>query len=107
QPGFEELLASVSGEMEALQRGRGHDFYRIRPYEALESSRHVDWKATAHTGDLQVREFAQEQDRSVVMYLDLDLPFEAEAWFETAVDCAAFLAFRLAGRGARVRFRTQ
>jgi uncharacterized protein (DUF58 family) len=103
QPGFEELLASLSGEMEALQRGLGHDFYRIRPYEALESARHVDWKATAHTGDLQVR----EQDRRVVIYFDLDLPIEPEAWFEPAVACAAFLSFRLAERGAHLRFRTQ
>lgn len=107
QPGFEALLASVSGEMEALQRGRGHDFYRIRPYEALESARHVDWKATAHTGNLQVREFSREQDRHVVMYFDLDAPQDAEAWFESAVDCAAFLAFRLAEHDARVRFQSQ
>jgi uncharacterized protein (DUF58 family) len=105
QPGFEALLAGVRGEMEAQQRGRGHDFYRIRPYEALESARHVDWKATAHTGDLQVREFAREQDDRVVIYFDLDT--DAEAWFETAVDCAAFFAFQLAGRGSHVRFRTQ
>jgi uncharacterized protein (DUF58 family) len=107
QPGFEALLAAVSGEMEALQRGRGHDFYRIRPYEALESARHVDWKATAHTGNLQVREFAREQDHRVVIYFDLDVPFESEAWFESAVDCSAFLAFRLAEHGAHVRFQTQ
>jgi uncharacterized protein (DUF58 family) len=111
QPGFEALLAHVSGEMEAQQRGRGHDFYRIRPYEVLESARHVDWKATAHTGDLQVREFAREQDHRVLIYLDLDPPLEAgpayERWFESAVDCAAFLAFRLAERGARIRFRTR
>jgi len=55
QPGFEELLESVTGEIEARQRGRGHDFYRIRPYEAFENAHHVDWKATAHTGSLQVR----------------------------------------------------
>ncbi len=107
QPGFDALLAAVSGEMEALQRGRGHDFYRIRPYEALESARHVDWKATAHTGDLQVREFAREQDHRVVIYLDLDVPIDSDAWFESGVDCSAFLAFRLAERGARIRFRTQ
>jgi uncharacterized protein (DUF58 family) len=105
QAGFESLLASVSGEMEAAQRGRGHDFYRIRPYEALESARHVDWKATAHTGDLQVREFAREQDDRVLIYFDLDT--SAEAWFEQAVDCSAFLAFRLAERGAQLRFQTQ
>ena len=55
QPGFEEILSAVAGEIELAQRGRGHDFYRIRPYEVLESSRHVDWKATAHTGELQIR----------------------------------------------------
>jgi uncharacterized protein (DUF58 family) len=107
QPGFEALLDSVSGELEALQRGRGHDFYRLRPYEALESARHVDWKATAHTGDLQVREFSREQDHQVLIYLDLDVPPDAAAWFESAVDCCAFLAFRLAERGAHIRFESQ
>jgi uncharacterized protein (DUF58 family) len=111
QPGFEALLVAVRGELEAQQRGRGHDFYRIRPYEVLESARHVDWKATAHTGDLQVREFAREQDHRVEIYLDLDCavdyPATENQWFEEAVDCAAYLAFRLTERGARVRLRTQ
>lgn len=105
QPGFEALLAGVRGEMDAQQRGRGYDFYRIRPYEALENARHVDWKATAHTGELQVREFAREQDNRVVMYFDLDT--DKEAWFESAVDCAAYFAFNLAERGAEIRFQTQ
>lgn len=107
QPGFETLLDQVSGEIAAMQRGRGHDFYRIRPYEATESASHVDWKATAHTGALQVREFAREQDWRAVIFLDLDVPHSAEAWFERAVDCCAFLSFRLAGRGIQVRLRTQ
>jgi uncharacterized protein (DUF58 family) len=107
QPGFEALLTSVHGEMETIQRGRGHDFYRIRPYDALESARHVDWKATAHTGNLQVREYTREQERSVEIYLDLDVPFGAENWFESAVECTAFLAYELSSREARVRLRTQ
>lgn len=107
QPGFEALLASVRGEMEAQQRGRGHDFYRIRPYEAFESARHVDWKATAHTGDLQVREFAREQDHRVLIYFDLDVAADSAAWFESAVDCAAYLAFHLAAEGASVRLVSQ
>jgi uncharacterized protein (DUF58 family) len=107
QPGFEALFDTVQGEIEAMQRGRGSDFYRIRPYEALESSRHVDWKATAHTGELQVREFAREHDWRVLINLDLDTPLGADAWFESAVECCAFLVFRLADRGIRVRFHTQ
>ena len=107
QEGFEELLASLAGEIEEHFRGRGHDFYRIRPYEAFESARHVDWKATAHTGELQVREFAREEENLVVIYLDLDAAPEREAWFEMAVDCCAFLAWSIAHSGARIRFRTQ
>lgn len=107
QPGFQELLDEVEGEAESLFRGLGHDFYRIRPYIPFESARHVDWRATAHTGALQVREFAREQERLVTIFLDLDCPEPCREWFERAVECAAFLAWRLCQRGARVRFRTQ
>jgi uncharacterized protein (DUF58 family) len=107
QPGFEELLISLQGEIASFYRGLGNDFYRIRPYEALESARHVDWKATAHTGALQVREFAREQEQVVVFFLDLDVPQGREAWFEQAIECCAFLAWNIHRRGARLRFRTQ
>lgn len=106
-PGFDELAGEIQGELEARQRGRGHDFYRIRPYEPLESARHVDWKATAHTGELQVREFARETEPLVEIVLDLDAgPAQAD-WFEAAVECSAYLAWRVLLREARVRFRTQ
>jgi uncharacterized protein (DUF58 family) len=104
QPGFEELLGAVTGEIAAHYRGAGHDFYRIRPYEAYESSRHVDWKATAHTGALQVREFAREQEPLIEILLDLDTPEPQAGWFEHAVDCCAFIAWRLTQKSARLRF---
>ena len=107
QPGFEELLGGIAGEVEAYYRGRGNDFYRIRPYEAMESARYVDWKATAHTGDLQVREFAREQEHIIEIFLDLQAPDELGDWFEQAVECCAFLAWRVTRRGSRIRFRTQ
>lgn len=107
QPGFDELLISLDGEIASFYRGLGHDFYRIRPYEVLESARHVDWKATAHTGDLQVREFAREQEQAVAFFLDLDAPANAAAWFESAIDRCAFLAWNMSQRGSRVRFCTQ
>src|SRR5258708_776967 len=107
KPGFEELLSEISGDLDAHHRGRGHEFYRIRAYEPFESARYVDWKATAHTGDLQVREFAREQERSVELYLDRDIRSGAEPWFEEAIDCCAFLAWRLSQQGAGIRFQTQ
>lgn len=105
QPGFDELLADVEGEIETQFRGRSHDFYRIRPYIHGESARFVDWKATAHTGKMQVREFARNDDMQVELYLDLNA--ESDDWFEQAVECSAFLTWRLSAKGVSVLFRTQ
>ncbi len=107
QPGFENLLDALAGDIEIWHRGRGHDFYRIRPYELNESARHVDWKASAHTGDLQVREFAKEEDRRLILFLDLHVPVASLPLFDAAVDCAAFLVWRLAESHTKVRFMTQ
>ncbi len=43
----------------------------------------------------------------VTLYLDLDVPPEKSSWFETALECAAFLAFELAERRNQIRFMTQ
>lgn len=107
KPGFEDLLVSLQGEIASFYRGQGHDFYRIRPYEISESARHVDWKATAHTGDLQVREFAHDQEQAVAFFLDLNVAPAHEAWFESMVDCCSFLAWNMSERGSRVRFCSQ
>jgi uncharacterized protein (DUF58 family) len=106
QPGFSDLLAGLSGEIESHYRGLGRDFYRIRPYEAFESARHLDWKASAHVGNLQTREFAREEEQVVEIYLDRDIPHELDKWFEHAVNCCAFLAWRLSSEGASIHFRS-
>lgn len=67
----------------------------------------MDWKATAHTGDLQVREFAREQEHLIEVVLDLDVAPDRAEWFEQAVECCAFLAWRISQRAARIRLRTQ
>jgi hypothetical protein len=106
QPGFDDLMAGIAGEIESYYRGLGRDFYRIRPYETFESSRHVDWKASAHVGSLQIREFAREVEQTVEIFLDRDVPHELDAWFEHAVNCCAFLAWRLSTQGASIHFRS-
>ena len=104
---FDQTVREIRGEIEAHYRGRGNDFYRIRPYEPFESARHVDWKATAHTGELQVREFEREQDNLLEVFFDLDAPHDKTAWFEQTVECCAYIAWWAMERGARLRFRTQ
>jgi uncharacterized protein (DUF58 family) len=105
-PDFERLLAELSGDVNSHFRGRGHDFYRIRPYVAFESARHVDWRATAHTGDLQVREFAREQEQAVAVLLDIEPEPDEDSQFERMVECCACVVWRFSHVG-RVHFHTQ
>jgi uncharacterized protein (DUF58 family) len=110
-PETADLAQRVDGEMAASRRGSGHDFYRIRPYEANESARHLDWRASAHTGELQVREFTHDQEPMVDILLDIRLPAESSdgpayrEWFERAVDSCAYLCWRINSHAGRVRLR--
>ena len=65
-----EILPLVRGEWESFVRGRGSDLYRIREYMPEDSARHVDWKATAKSGSLKVREFAREDERKLCIVFD-------------------------------------
>jgi uncharacterized protein (DUF58 family) len=106
---FYEILPLISGEIESFYRGRGHDLYSIRDYVTTDSARYVDWKATAKTGDLKVREFTREDERRVMLVLD---PFGAEARdangekFERAVTLAACLAWHFYEIDSEMQFRT-
>ncbi len=94
----ETLLAGLEGEAATPERGRGQDFYRIRPWEASDGVRMVDWKSTAHTGTLQAREFAREDDLSVEIVLDRTIPRGAEGRFEALVEECAWLVWTLSDR---------
>ncbi len=87
---FYEILPLVSGELESSMRGRGHDLYAIRDYQQTDTARHVDWKASAKRGVLQVREFAREDERRVLLVLDPFIPENVAAPGSEADSSAAF-----------------
>jgi uncharacterized protein (DUF58 family) len=105
-----EVLPLVSGEVETLAKGRGHDLYGIRDYRESDPARHVDWKATARSHQLKVREFTREDERRVVLVFDARLPDSTAtrlARFEKAVDLCACLAWHFSEIGAEMQFVTQ
>ena len=104
-PTGELLLADLRGDLEREERGMGSDFYRLRPYELSENARYVDWRSSARTGELQVREFAREQRSTVSVYLDLRA--EPGPLFEQVLESCAFLVWSLSSESVRIRFRTQ
>jgi uncharacterized protein (DUF58 family) len=91
---FFEVLPMVTGEFAAFVRGRGYDLYRIREYMPEDSARHVDWKATARTGALKVREFSREDERKLRIVFDNPLPGILDTMmYERAVHLAASLGW--------------
>jgi uncharacterized protein DUF58 len=108
---FYEILPLVTGELESYQRGRGNDLYAIRDYQFNDSARHVDWKASARTGVLQVKEYAREDERRVMLVFD---PFvgadptnpQAVEQFERAVTLCAGLAWHFYEISSVMEFRS-
>ena len=100
-----EILPLIRGEWETFVRGRGLDLYRIREYMPEDSARHVDWKATAKSGSLKVREFAREDERKLCIIFDNPSAgaISPEA-YEKAVSLAASLAWHFSSQNAEVSF---
>ena len=105
---FFEVLPLITGEFASFMRGRGNDLYRIREYMPEDSARHVDWKASAKSGSLKVREFSREDERKLRIVFD-NPPVQAisaEA-YEGAVALAASLGWHFTGENTDVSFVTQ
>jgi hypothetical protein len=103
-----QLLPVLSGKLEAYLRGRGSDLYRIREYLPEDSARHVDWKATAKSGSLKVREFAREDERRLRVVFDNPAPGLLPAHsYERMVSLAASLAWRLTQEHVFLSFVSQ
>jgi uncharacterized protein (DUF58 family) len=103
--GLFEVLPLVRGEWESFVRGRGSDLYRIREYTPEDSARHVDWKATAKSGSLKVREFAREDERKLcIVFENPEAGALSERTYERAVELAASLGWHFAEQAAEVSF---
>ena len=105
---FFEVLPLITGEFASFMRGRGNDLYRIREYMPEDSARHVDWKASAKSGSLKVREFSREDERKLRIVFDNPQveAISAEA-YEGAVALAASLGWHFTGENTDISFVTQ
>jgi uncharacterized protein (DUF58 family) len=67
------LLPLHTGQTPSLRRGAGHDLLLLRDYQPRDDLRHIDWKATARSRQLTVREFTAEDERRITIVLDTRL----------------------------------
>jgi len=102
------LLPLQAGQTTSLRRGAGQDLLMLRDYQARDDLRHIDWKATARTQRLTVREFAAEDERRITIVLDRTLTEDIDEEnfrirFESGVNQAASLVKHFIEERAEIR----
>jgi uncharacterized protein (DUF58 family) len=102
---FLTILPALRGEFEMFVAGRGYDLYRLREFAAGDAARHIDWKATARSQTVMVREFTREDERKLKIIFDNPSPGDvSEEEYESAVSLAASLAWHLADGMTEISF---
>lgn len=107
---FFHTLPMLAGSAESAAKGEGIDLHSLRDYRTSDHLRRIDWKASAKTRRVMVRETLDEEDRRLMIFFDPSRPpldgAEAEAEFaekfERAVEAAASLADHFVGEGSDV-----
>lgn len=102
------LLPMSAGRLISTRRGAGHDLFSLRDYQPQDDLRHIDWKATARSRRLMVRQFTAEDERRVIIALDTrmsDLVNEkdSDARFERGITITASLVAHFITERAEVR----
>ncbi|MGQ9896921.1 MAG: DUF58 domain-containing protein [Acidobacteriota bacterium] len=105
-----KALSEALGARETNRRGLGADLYAIRQYRDGDRQRDIDWKATAKTRRLMVRDRLREDERRITVRFDPrpthDLSDSELAAFENGVNQATSLLSRLVKSGVLVRLVT-
>lgn len=102
------LLPTYAGRMTSVRRGVGQDLFSLRDYQPQDDLRHIDWKATARSRHLTVREFTAEDERRITIVLDTRDLSESESdnflpRFEAGIVQAASLLKHFVDERAEVR----
>ena len=113
-----------AGNHASGKRGVGLDLLALREYQPHDDLRRIDWKATARTSHLTVREYANEDEKRVTVIFDTSVPKDvvkdsslrekiaaeqggkpvvASVRFETGASLAASLVARFADESAEIQ----
>ena len=63
--------ASTTGAWHSRYKGRGMAFSESRAFADGDDPRHVDWLATARTGELYVKQFVEERELTLLLVVDI------------------------------------
>jgi uncharacterized protein (DUF58 family) len=109
---FGHALPPLLGRVESRAKGSGSDLYAIRQYLSSDHRRQIDWKATAKTSQVMVREFTRDDDWRITIEFDARCEKESASApefaekFERGVTLAASLISHFIRAGVETRLIT-
>ena len=65
------VSALLAGQYHSVFKGRGMAFSEVRPYQAGDDIRSIDWNVTARTNSPHVKVFTEERELTVVLLVDV------------------------------------
>jgi len=101
-----KVKAQQSGGYISRIKGRGMEFDEVRPYQAGDDIRSIDWRVTARTGKTHTKLFREERERPVFISVDYrqGMQFATRGVFKSvqAAKLAAVLAWVAQKQGDRL-----
>ncbi len=96
----------LAGQYHSVFKGRGMAFAEVRPYQAGDEIRFIDWNVTARMNEPFVKVFTEERELTVMLLVDVSASKEfgstGRAKAEVAAEVAAQLAFSAIANNDRV-----
>ncbi|XDD48449.1 DUF58 domain-containing protein [Leptospira sp. WS39.C2] len=96
-----KFISNRRGLLFSTERGRGLDFKEVRNYQYGDDIRYIDWNVTSRTGELHTKEFYEEKDATIIIFLDISLSMEGNK-ATTSFQLALFLALFHIKNGNRI-----
>jgi len=66
-----KITAAFAGDYSSAFKGRGMEFEEVRPYQAGDEIKFIDWNVTARSGEPFVKVFREERELTMMILLDL------------------------------------
>ena len=85
-------FATVSGEVESRVKGSGGEVYGLRDYIPGDQTRRIHWKSTAKLAKLMSKDVHADQQKKMVIVLDVTPPSPRPTGFDAEVERAISLA---------------
>lgn len=101
-----KIISPQSGTYLSPFKGRGMEYEESRPYQPGDDIRNLDWRVTARSNKTYTKQFHEERERAVLLWVDYRRPmrFATRGMFKSvqAARAAALLAWSAVRQGDRV-----